>query len=152
MAGSFQNIVAYFTEKHKDYEVDEGRQVLRAQLVGDHASFRISVGWNERSRRVTFWVANVVTIPKAMRDSACVLANLINWKIAQGNFEIDMDNGELAYKLAFHVSDGTLGPEQIGDNLGSVLRVTDRYYPALHRFLWVNLTPKEALASMDNGL
>ena len=150
MAGTFQDIVTYFKDNHKHYDVDEEKQVLSAQFGGDSTSSRVRVQWNEELGRITYYIGDIVTVPEAKRDSACVLANLVNWTLAQGDLEIDMDDGEVAYKLAFYVSDGTLGSKQIGDNLRSALTVTDHCYPAFQRLLWSDLSPKEAFVSIED--
>ena len=150
MTASFADIVSYFTEATQKPHIDEEKQMVRATYGGDAGSLRAAVRWNSDAERVDFRIGNIATVPESRREAACVLINRINWRVASGNLELDMEDGEVAYRLAFYVLDGTLGHKQIEANLHVTLSTVERMYPVLQRFLWADLSPEEALATLDD--
>ncbi|MBM3933365.1 MAG: hypothetical protein FJ319_03535 [SAR202 cluster bacterium] len=147
MESPFEAVVAYFETEHAGYfAVDEPSMSVALSLQGANGTYHALVTWSDEAQRLTFSVRGIITVPEDKRVAACVLANLINWSISIGNFELSMDDGELAMKLAFDLADGELGFGQINENFNSVLGVADHYAPAFHRLVRANLTPEEALS------
>lgn len=149
MADVFSQIISYFREKYKHFEVDDEHQSVRMRIQADNVVLKTRVQWDAEKTRVSFWVRDVMTIPELKREVACVLINLINWGLAIADFEMDMEDGELMVNLTFFISDGTLGHEQIDDNLGIIISIADRFYPVFQKVIWADMSPEAALATLD---
>jgi len=149
MADVFSQIISYFREEYKHFEVDDEHQSVRMQIQADSVVLKTRVQWDAEKTRVSFWVRDIMTIPELKREVACVLINLINWGLAIADFEMDMEDGELMVNLTFFISDGTLGHEQIDDNLGTIINIANRFYPVFQKVIWADMSPKEALAMLD---
>ncbi len=150
MGAGFSDIVSYFEQEHPGFHtVDKARTAVTQQVRGENDVFSVVVVWQEDAQRISFWVREIMRLPEGKRISACVLMNMINWGLALGDFEMDMHDGELMVNLTFDVEDGTLGSRQIATHLMAVIEIADLYYPAFQKLVWADMSPEEALASVE---
>ena len=150
MGASFRDVLSYFEKEHKGYfEVGEEQQIVRETIKGDNSSYKVAVAWNDEASRINFWVRDIMTIPQPKRATAGTLVNMINWRLDLSDFEFDMEDGELMVNLSFNLRDGTLGHDQIDSHFNAVVWIADKYYPAFQKVVWADVSPEEALASVN---
>jgi len=150
MGASFRDVLSYFEKEHKGYfEVGEEQQIVRETIKGDNSSYKVAVAWNDEASRINFWVRDIMAIPQPKRATAGTLVNMINWRLDLSDFEFDMEDGELMVNLSFNLRDGTLGHDQIDSHFNAVVWIADKYYPAFQKVVWADVSPEEALASVN---
>ena len=150
MPAYFDDILTYFREEHEsNFTIDEENQIVRASVQGENLLYETAVLWDDATQRISFRVVNIAVVPERLRDHACVLTNLINWQLILGNFEIDMEDGEMAFRISFDVDDGALGQKQINTHFMLMLALVDKYYPAFQRLMWQDYSPMAAFRTIE---
>jgi len=149
MASPFAEIVAYFEREHKGrFLLDQQKQTIRWVVSGTHGTVTIVVLWDEKTERLVIRVPNITTVPMEKRVGTAVLNDLINWQLAIGNFELDVSDGELAFRCNLMVGDGQLGQRQLESHCLASVMAVDHFMPAFQRLLWSDASPDAALASL----
>ena len=74
--------------------------------------------------------------------------NRANYGLPLGNFELDMNDGELNFKNSVDVKDGTLTKEMVETLVKFSIECVNRYLPGLEAVL-AGKNPKDAIESID---
>lgn len=70
--------------------------------------------------------------------------------LINGNFEMDIGDGELRYNVSYFYDNGLLNFEEIFlRNLFVSFQVLDRYIPGIMSNIYTNVTPKYAINQID---
>lgn len=146
---TFERVLAYFAGEGIPHNVHPERQTVEASHHGSHGTYRVEIAWYQGSQRLGVFIRAHTLVPRAHRDRACVLANLVNWGLAVGNFELDPEDGELVYRATLVIADGTLGHAQLHRTLLSSVAAVDYYLPAFQSLAEAGLTPRQALALLE---
>ncbi len=88
-------------------------------------------------------------VPEAGRPLAAEAVARANWRLSRGAIDFDMDDGELAYRDALVVTDGTVSPKAIRIALYDSIYVFDRYIPAILKAAAGTASPAAAVAEAD---
>jgi hypothetical protein len=143
-------IVGYFQKEHPGrFLMDPGKHIIHWLFTGDHGSYRLLVHWDEKTQRLLVRVPTIATVPQEKRHATAVLINLINWRLAIGNFEMDPADGEVAFRCSLVVADGRLGEMQLDAMFFASLFTADRFLPAFQRVFWAEASPEEAFAAIE---
>lgn len=68
-----------------------------------------------------------------------------NHGMSIGNFDIDMDSGDISYHLGQVIRDRGLDDDTIGGVFSTALSTADRYFPAIMRVMFAGHTPADAV-------
>lgn len=112
-----------------------------------------------KSARIFFDIKSdgisVITIPSVSADEGCMkevmeFITRANYGLYKGNFEMDVNDGEVRYKSYHYCSDNNVITEdEIKMCLFSNLYTLDRYGDGLMKVIFGMATPEEAIASSE---
>jgi hypothetical protein len=149
-ASPFADIVGYFQKEHPGrFLMDPGKHTINWLFTGDHGSYRLVVHWDQKAQRLLVRVPTITTVPQDKRHATAVLINLINWRLALGNFEMDPSDGEVAFRASIVVADGRLGELQLDAMCFASLFTADRFMPAFQRVIFAEASPEAAFAAVE---
>lgn len=74
----------------------------------------------------------------------------INAKLAVGNFDIDIKNGEIRFRTSILLGEGELDYKTIAHLVFMNLGITDTFIPAIASVVCSNMTPEKALETLKN--
>lgn len=129
MADVFAHVASYFRERYEQFKVDDETQAVSMPIQVGNAWYLVRAQLIKSLERASFMVRDVMTVPEPEREAVCVLASLINWRLAVGDCWVEFEDGEAIVKLSFFVMDGALGQAQIRGNLGVIMNTSDLHYP-----------------------
>jgi hypothetical protein len=107
---------------------------------------------NEECRFVRLRILVQATIPNAARGAVAEAVARGNFGLLHGTLELDINDGELRYRDALLVADGTLGPDAVRMLLFGGLFTFDRYYPAFMRVAYGGASPAAAIADVETNM
>ena len=86
-----------------------------------------------------------------LRPSVAELISRANFSIPVGRFEIDMDDGEVGFRITHVIGESLVPPDVLECYLNALLESVDRYFPAFMQHLHAGYTPEDAvfLAEID---
>ena len=73
----------------------------------------------------------------------------INYGLNIGNFELDMNDGEIRYKTSIDVEGGDLTPRMVETLIAVNISTTDRYFPSFADVMYAGVAPMEAVARIE---
>lgn len=93
-------------------------------------------------------------LPTTKADETCMAETCefiarANYGIAIGNFEVDVRDGELRYKVCINVRDGLPGHDALDDLISLPVLMFNRYGDGFLRVIMGVSTPKEAIEKIE---
>lgn len=150
----FAALCQYCEQDGWPLQVDRETQTLRTRFGGDtthyDALMRVDPEREVLLLLVPFYLrAPQGEPPDGVRLRLLELLLQVNYEILYGNFELDLDDGEIRFRLSIPFSGGTVTLATFQRCGRAMVFACDHYFPAFQRVLWGELTPSQALASLD---
>lgn len=126
------------------YEDVEGRDAIRCGIQGDNASYMMFFDAVEDISFLAVYVLAQVAVPVERRAEVALYLSRANYGLRLGNFELDLDDGEVRYKVGIGLGDGTLTSGMVGEMVGASVSTMDRYFSGLMSVGFGNATAYDA--------
>lgn len=139
----------YLLEIGWKFERDDDNDVIRTGVNANNASFRVIIYSLEDKELLTVYVTQDNNIPKPKRVAMAEFIARANYGLNLGNFDLDMEDGELGYKISVDVEGGQLSRDMVGNMVGAGVSTMDQYYPGMMAVLFANATPEEAIIQIE---
>lgn len=148
--GTLIDIVeSYLIDIGWKFEKDDEHQVIKTGVSASNASFRLIIYSMEEKDLLTVYVSQDNNIPENRRPAVAEFIARANFGLNLGNFDFDMDDGELGYKVAVDVEGGTLSADMVGNMVGAAVATMDKYYPGLMSVLFANVSARDAILQIE---
>lgn len=83
--------------------------------------------------------------PEGRRKEVLEFLSRINYGTALGGFIMDVETGDIFYKVAFDVEDGMLSTAMVRNMMTAAASTVDYYYPALVSVMYSHAIPAVAI-------
>lgn len=91
-------------------------------------------------------------IPENRRDEMCEFITRANYGLYVGNFEMDLNDGELRFKTSMPWLEKELpSDEMLNTLIGVNVRTLDRYFPGISAVVYADADPETAVKSIESG-
>ena len=120
---------------------DGGRGHLWFGASGRNGDYKGVFFAREEQQIATLFVLLPVKVPEGRRKEVMEYLTRANFGLSIGNFEFDMDDGEIRYKISIDVEGGTLACSMVSNMLNAAFSTVDRYYPGLMSVIYGNGIP-----------
>jgi len=145
-----EKIKSYLTDDQWVHDADDSTGIVRCTVKCRNASYRIIIHSDEKLERQRFLVYCPNFVPEHLRSHLCEFINRANYGLKLGNFEMDMKDGELRFRVSIDVEGGELTDVMIRNMLSCGYATMDRYYPGIMAVLYGGRTVEEAIAQVEN--
>ena len=149
MGRVFDSVVAFLRADNWRYEEIPCEPAIRFGFTGRNARFECFGRANEEHEIFVFYTVIPVRAPGEQRHIITELITRINYGLNIGNFELDMDDGEIRYKTSIDIEGGELSPRMVETLLSVNISTTDRYFPSFTDVLYAGAAPAEAVARIE---
>ena len=148
----FQVLYEILNDNGWEFDFDEKNEIIKLEVRGVNANFRSFLLVDEEQESLLCNTHINQKIPHAKRLEVCDFMSRVNYELANGNFEMDMDNGEIRYRTFLDLAEAKPSKEQITNIVWNGVLGFDTYYPGLMRLVYGNCSAEEAVAycSEDN--
>jgi hypothetical protein len=142
----FEVLVNHFESNNFRFHADLESQAVQFFISGDCAVYNCRLQLTHDSDVIQVRVHYPVSPrdPKIRPLVAEALARA-NHGMSIGNFDIDMDSGEISYHLGQVIGGLGLNDEIIGGVFSTAISTADRYFPAVMRVMFSGHTPADAV-------
>src|SRR5437763_14378510 len=103
MGEMFEAVQTYFRDVGWPFLVDPGDTVLQVQYAGEHGTWLCFAHAREVRDQLAFYSIYPTLIPPQQRVAIAELLTRTNYGLIIGNFEFDLDDGEVRYKTSVDV-------------------------------------------------
>ena len=143
---AFETLVAHFESNDFRFHADGDTKSVQLFITGDYVVYncRVQLTHNDELIQVRVHYPVVARNAKMLPLVAEALARA-NHGMAIGNFDVDMDSGDINFHLGQVIRDHGLDDDIIGGVFSTSLSTADRYFPAVRRVMFAGNTPADAV-------
>lgn len=115
-----------------------------------NGTYQMFVKIREDQRQVLCFGYIESKVPDEKRSKVAEVLTRANYGVLIGNFELDMDGGELRYKTSVDVDGGQLTPKMVQNLIALNLGTLNRYAPAILSVVYGDVDPQVAIKKVEN--
>jgi len=142
-------IVEFFTEDAWLFVKTEGELILNTKFISEHGDFICVAKVLEQKSQFVFYTGFPTNIPTNKRQTIAELLTRANFGIAIGNFEMDLDEGEVFYKVGIDIENEQLTPALVENMVYACVFTMEKYFPAMMAVLYGDALPKDAIEKVE---
>jgi hypothetical protein len=152
MASLFETVQQFFAnEGWPTARLQTAEPSLRMDYQGKHAAWPCVARVREEQGHITFYSVSKLAAPTERRAQITELLTRVNFGLIVGNFEVDMDVGEIRFRTNLDLGapevDAATFPKLFGRMVGTNLHMMDQHTPAIQAVLDGD-APEQALARL----
>ncbi len=144
-------VLKFLKEDQWNYQKLEKKTAVRAGYRGVHGTWVCYARFDSEETRFNFQSLMGLNIPPQFRLRVVNYLNQANALLDEGKFEMDLDSGDVHFKTAVDLPDGTLTVEKVREMAYYNVNTMDHYFPGVLAVVYGGLTPLEALKRLDAG-
>ncbi|MBS1260941.1 MAG: hypothetical protein MAG453_00258 [Calditrichaeota bacterium] len=129
-----------------------GTNVIETGFQGDNGAMFCRAHMLEEKRQVVFYSILPNKTPETRRVETMEFITRANYALGVGNFELDLDDGEVRFKTSIDVEGGTLSPTMLETLVYLNVLTMDRYLPGLNAVMFADTDPRAALREVKDEL
>lgn len=154
MSRIFEGISAFMREHFDadDWETDEdGDRTLAFRLEDEEGrAWDCGVLIDDEEDRLVCYSTMLGPAKKSRRAEVMEFLTRANFALPVGNFELDLDDGEVCFKTSLDLEDVELTPAMCRNLVDNNLMVMGTYFDALTSVMKGEAEPGEAIASVED--
>ena len=124
---------------------------IRLAFVGKNGRFFCFARAESSHCRITFYSIAPFVVPAERRVEMAQLLCRIHFGLPQGCFELDLDDGELRFRVSLRFADDDADERMIRQALWASVAGMDRYLPVLVSLSEQGLSPDKAIALLNES-
>lgn len=125
-------------------EID-GTTILVAEGIGERGNLTVFTHAREADEQLVVYAMRPDKAPVDRRSSVGEFFTRANFMLAVGNFELDLDDGEMRFKVSVDSEGVELHPRMVGQMLRTAIASMDLFSPGIDRVLAGDATPARIL-------
>ena len=137
----------FHSDDWKYEELSEG--VYRSGIRTNEGTYRIIHHAKDEDQRLIVMVFVESCVAERSRQSALEYLMRATYNMVLGNFEMDMDDGEVRFRISADFNHGGLSAEAIAHMTYVAIAMMDRHYLGLMGVCFGGKTPEEAIAEIE---
>lgn len=142
-------VLRFFQEDQWIYQKIEGKPLIRAGYRGEHGTWICYARVDEDQRLFLFQASMGLNIPVEYRSAAAEYITRANVLLPVGNFEMNVDTGDVRCKTSVETPEGELSVPMVRALVYANLRAIDRFFPGLLMVIHAGLNPPAAIARVE---
>ena len=149
-AGRLMDVVLrFFDEEQWNFQKIENGSAIRAGFRGERGTWVCYARVDEENRRFLFYSLMGLNIPAQFRGAVAEYLTRVNDVLPLGNFEMDLDSGEVRFRASSETPGGELSVAMMRAMVYAGIRSMDHYFPGVLAVVHSGLSPEAALARAD---
>ncbi len=142
-------VLRFFREDQWNFKQLDNKPVIRAGFRGEHGTWVCFARVDEENRRFLFHSTMGLNIPLQYRAQVAEYLTRVNYGIPVGNFEMDLDTGDVRFKTSVEVPESELTVAMVRVLAYTNVRTMDHYFPGVLAVVHGGLSPEAALARVE---
>lgn len=145
-----RSVIDHLETNDLKHSVEWETGLVRTGFDMQNAKFNCIIEINHQDNLVQFTGLIPIQVPSEKRRDVCELLTLINWHLALGKFQMDLDDGELRFQGSAPYPQGKLADEVIRQVIGRCVIPVDFFFPAIAAVTFGGKSPKVAFEAVLN--
>ena len=125
----FESLVNHLNNIHLNFAQEEleDRFVIRFNMSGDDIPMRFFLYVNPNQRIITLHSPQPVKFSEDKLDIGCKAICAINYRLTDGDFQIDIRDGEVLFNMSNSYADSLISDEVFNYMLGMSINIVDEF-------------------------
>jgi hypothetical protein len=149
MGRIFEAMAKFFKEDDWPFSQIEGKPILRMGFAGENGNWMCYAQAREEQEQFVFYSVCPVNTPEDKLPAIAEFVTRANYGLVIGNFELDLEDGEIRYKTSIDVEGDSLSAALIKNLVYTNIRMMDKYLPGIMSTIYGGVSPKEAIAQVE---
>ena len=145
----FEIVEQFFTDDEWYYARLDGQTLLQANFSGKNGHLNCFAQTNEEQFIFFFYSICPVNVPAERRLPVAEFLTRANYGLKVGNFEMDIDDGEVRFKTSIDVEKTELNRELVSNLVYANVWTMDRYLPGILTVTYGSETPLVAIQKIE---
>jgi len=127
------------------FEYDDKNELFRLEISGINCNYVCYIIVDEEQESLLCNTHIKQKVPFGKRLEVCNFINRINYELAIGNFEMDMEDGELRFRTYLDSANALPSQEQLINLIWNGAQTFDTYYPGFMKIITEDYLAEEAM-------
>jgi hypothetical protein len=150
LASLFDILVDFLAEDGWAPESVSGESIVRLRARGESGEWELYGQAREDDQHIVVYAECPLTAPEERRAQVMEFITRANFGLAVGNFELDLDDGEIRFRTSLDVKGHRLSPALLRQLVWDNIAATDKYLPGLREVIESGVRAREALAKIQS--
>jgi len=137
--------------KFKEEARSDTNIILKCGAQGKNGNFDVTFDIKLDHDLIILYIISKLKFPEAHRNEVALFLSRANFGLITGNFEIDLNDGEVRYKTTMKVPNTTLSGEMIEAHMQPSLVTMDRHFAEMVKVGYGMKTAAEGYESVSGG-
>jgi hypothetical protein len=145
----FEAVESFFKDDEWYYVHLDGQTVLQANFTGKNGRLNCFAQTNEEQFIVFFYSLCPVNVSEERRLMVAEFITRANYGLKVGNFEMDIDDGEVRFKTSIDVEKAELSRALVSNLVYANVWTMDRYLPGILSVTYGSETALQAVNKIE---
>jgi hypothetical protein len=145
-------VVRFFQEEQWYYQKLDNKPVIRAGYRGERGTWVCYARVDEENLRIVFYSLMGLNIPSEYNSQVSEYLTRVNYILPVGNFEMNLETGEVRFRTSLDAPDGTVTLPQVRSLVYANVKAMDYYFPGVVAVIHSGLSPEAALARVERQM
>ena len=142
-------VIRALEQRDIPHAIEDDHSTALFKVIGADQSYSCVIDVDESTQIITLWLGVPDFIPYEKRRIACELLTRANFGLRIGNFEMDLDDGEVRFKIGIDIEGGKIGMIMIQSMIDTARNTFDKYNPAITRVVTGGASAEDALREVE---
>jgi hypothetical protein len=142
-------VLRFLREDQWNFQQLDNKPIIRAGFRGERGTWVCFARVDEEHQRFLFHSIMGLNIPPQYRAAVAEYLTRANYGLPVGNFEMDLDTGDVRFKTSIEIPEGDLTVAMIRKLAYANVRNMDHYFPGVLSVVHGGLSPEAALARTE---
>ena len=149
MGRIFDTTEEFFQKDDWAVSIVEDRLILKTGFNGDHGEFSCYAQAREEQEQFVFYSIFPVKINQKDHLSVMEFITWANFGMIIGNFELDLNDGEVRYKTSIDLEGVEIQAGMLRNLVYANVLTMDKYFTGLMRVVYGGITPEDAIKEIE---
>lgn len=148
----FRVLYEILSQNGWEFDFDNKNGIIKLEIRGINTDFDVFLFVDEEQESLLCNTHIDQKIPLSKRLEVCDFMSRVNYELINGNFEMDMENGEIRYRTFLDLADAHPSQDQVLNIVWNGVLGFDTYYPGLMKLVYGDYSAEEAAASCSEDI
>jgi hypothetical protein len=121
----------FLVEEDMSFMNMKGRNALGMIIKGRQSTYNVIIEAVQKHEQIICCAQCLFNIPNDKRSSVAEYFTRINYLLKIGNFEMDIEDGEIQFRIGIDAEGGMISRGMFNNMIGISINTFDQYFPGL---------------------
>lgn len=147
----FEVVYNLFEEDDWNFEVIKDGEALKLEVSAENGNYKCHAIADEETQTFRFYSIAPIKVPQFKRKEIADFIARANYGLILGNFELDMDDGEVRFKTSSYQSNMPLNFEVCKRLVYLNVKTLDDYFLGIMKVTYGDAYPEEAISLIEEN-